>query len=119
MAKSIYVTGANAAWLNGFTVAGTSATDGQLISVEKPTATSFVVNAKTSLNGSELAGLATDKSASATVSIHATKADADANSSAITGTDFASGTTYFVRVENTVGGGTVYNVFTVTVLITP
>ena len=119
VAKSIYVTGANAAWLNGFTVAGTSATDGQLISVEKPTATSFVVNAKTSLNGSELAGLATDKSASATVSIHATKADADANSSAITGTDFASGTTYFVRVENTVGGGTVYNVFTVTVLITP
>ena len=119
VAKSIYVTGANAAWLNGFTVTGPSAADGQLISVEKPTATSFVINAKTSLNGTELGTLATDKSASAVVSVHASMADANADANPITTAELATGTTYFVRVENTVGGGTVFNVFTVSLTITP
>ena len=78
-----------------------------------------MINAKTSLNGTELGNLATDKSASAVVSVHASMADANADANPITTTELTTGTTYFVRVENTVGGGTVFNVFTVSLTITP
>ena len=46
-------------------------------------------------------------------------ADANADANPITTAELATGTTYFVRVENTVGGGTVFNVFTVSLTITP
>ena len=78
-----------------------------------------MINAKTSLNGTELGNLATDKSDAAVVSVHASMADANADANPITTTELTTGTTYFVRVENTVGGGTVFNVFTVSLTITP
>lgn len=115
VAKSIYVTGANVAWLNGFNVAGAGAVAGQLTSaVETGVPNTFNVSAKTSLTAEQLVA-ALNVSTGATASVHANLSDAQNNTSPVSGA--LSSTTYYVRVAATVGVTTVYNVFTINLTI--